>query len=55
MGGQRNRVKNKPKEDTMRTKGEAFAEQFEAKAEEATALLEMLTDADCTKTTAAEK
>jgi mycothiol maleylpyruvate isomerase-like protein len=39
----------------MRTKGEVFAEQFEAKAEEATAFLEMLTAADWTKTTAAEK
>jgi hypothetical protein len=43
------------KEDTMGTKGEAFAEQFEAKVEEATALLEKLTDADWKRTTAAEK
>jgi hypothetical protein len=43
------------KEDIMGAKGEAFAEQFEAKAEEATALLEKLTDADWKKTTAAEK
>src|SRR6266478_385 len=39
----------------MGTKGEAFAGQFEAKVEEATALLEKLTDADWKKTTAAEK
>ena len=36
-------------------KGEAFAKQFEAKVEEATTLLEKLTDADWKKTTAAEK
>jgi Mycothiol maleylpyruvate isomerase N-terminal domain len=39
----------------MGAKGEAFAKQFEAKVEEATALLEKLTDADWKKTTAAEK
>jgi Mycothiol maleylpyruvate isomerase N-terminal domain len=39
----------------MGTKGEAFAEQFESKVEEATALLEKLSDANWTKTTAAEK
>src|ERR1700730_836201 len=39
----------------MGAKGEAFAKQFEAKLEEATALLEKLTDADWQKTTAAEK
>jgi alpha-ketoglutarate-dependent taurine dioxygenase len=39
----------------MGAKGEAFAEQFEAKVEEATILLEKLTDADWMKTTAAEK
>jgi hypothetical protein len=39
----------------MGVKGEAFAKQFEAKVEEATALLEKLTDADWKKTTAAEK
>ena len=39
----------------MGGKGEAFAKQFEAKAEEATTLLEKLTDADWKKTTAAEK
>ena len=39
----------------MGAKGEAFAEQFEAKVEEATILLEKLTDADWKKTTAAEK
>jgi hypothetical protein len=43
------------KEDTMGAKGEAFAKQFEAKVEEATALLEKLSDADWKKTTAAEK
>jgi len=42
-------------EDTMETKGEAFAEQFEAKVKEATALLEKLTDADWKRMTAAEK
>jgi Mycothiol maleylpyruvate isomerase N-terminal domain len=39
----------------MGAKGEAFAKQFEAKVEEATTLLEKLTDADWKKTTAAEK
>jgi hypothetical protein len=39
----------------MGAKGEAFAKQFEAKVEEATALLEKLSDADWRKTTAAEK
>ncbi len=39
----------------MGVKGEAFARQFEAKVEEATALLEKLSDADWKKTTAAEK
>jgi len=38
----------------MGARGEAFAEQFEAKVEEATALLEKLSDADWKKTTAAE-
>jgi hypothetical protein len=39
----------------MGAKGEEFARQFEGKVEEATALLERLTDADWKKTTAAEK
>jgi hypothetical protein len=39
----------------MGTKGEAFARQFEAKVEEATALLETLSDDDWKKTTAAEQ
>lgn len=39
----------------MGTKGEAFATQFEAKVQDATALLESLSDADWKKTTAAEK
>jgi alpha-ketoglutarate-dependent taurine dioxygenase len=39
----------------MGAKGEAFAKQFEAKVEEATTLLEKLTDADWKKTTSAEK
>jgi len=39
----------------MGAKGEALAKQFEAKAKEATAVLEKLTDADWKKTTAAEK
>jgi len=39
----------------MGTKGEAFARQFEAKVEEATALLEKLSDDDWKKTTAAEQ
>ena len=39
----------------MGAKGEAFARQFETKVEEATALLEKLSDADWKKTTAAEK
>jgi uncharacterized damage-inducible protein DinB len=44
-----------PEEETMGAKGEAFARQFEAKVEEATAFLETLSDADWKKTTAAEK
>jgi uncharacterized damage-inducible protein DinB len=43
------------KEDTMGAKGEALARQFEAKVEEATSVLEKLSDADWKKTTAAEK
>ena len=39
----------------MGAKGEAFAKHFEAKVEEAAALLEQLTDADWGKTTTAEK
>ena len=39
----------------MGAKGEAFAKQFEAKVQEATGLLEKLSDADWNKTTAAEK
>jgi len=39
----------------MGAKGEALARQFEAKARDATALLETLSDADWQKTTAAEK
>jgi hypothetical protein len=39
----------------MGAKGEAFARQLETKVEQATALLEGLTDADWKKTTAAEK
>ena len=39
----------------MGAKGEAFAKQLEAKVQDATALLEKLSDADWRKTTAAEK
>lgn len=39
----------------MGAKGEAFARQLEAKVEEATAVLEKLSDADWKKATAAEK
>jgi len=39
----------------MGAKGEALAKQFEAKVQEATALLEKLGEADWTKPTAAEK
>lgn len=39
----------------MGAKGEAFAKQFEAKVEEATALLEQLSEAHWRKTTAAER
>src|SRR5262245_34784571 len=39
----------------MGAKSEAFARQFESKAEDATAVLEKLSDADWKKTTAAEK
>jgi hypothetical protein len=48
-----------PNEERGRTfmgaKGEVFAKQFEAKAEEATALLEKLSETDWKKTTAAER
>src|SRR6266436_10334634 len=43
------------KEDRMAAKGEALAKQFEAKAQEATTVLERLSDADWKKTTSAEK
>src|SRR5260370_37039307 len=39
----------------MGAKGETFATQFEVKVEEATTLLQKLSDADWKKTTAAEK
>jgi hypothetical protein len=39
----------------MGAKGEGYAKQFETKVEEATALLEKLSDADWKETTAAEK
>ena len=39
----------------MAAKAEALAKQFEAKVQEATAVLERLTDADWKKTTASEK
>lgn len=39
----------------MGAKGEMFAKQFEAKAEEAASLLETLSDADWKKTTTVEK
>jgi hypothetical protein len=39
----------------MGVKGEALAKQFEAKAQEATGVLEKLSDADWKKVTAAEK
>jgi hypothetical protein len=39
----------------MGAKGEALAKQFETKAQEATAVLEKLSDADWKKVTAAEK
>jgi len=39
----------------MGAKGEAYAKQFETKVEEATAILEKLSDADWKETTAAEK
>jgi uncharacterized protein (TIGR03083 family) len=40
---------------SMGAKGEAYAKQFQAKAEEAAATVEKLSDADWRKTTAAEK
>jgi hypothetical protein len=39
----------------MGARGETFAKQFEAKAQEATAVIEKLSDADWKKTTTAEK
>jgi len=39
----------------MAAKGEGLAKQFEAKAQEATTVLERLSDADWTKTTSSEK
>jgi hypothetical protein len=48
------RVRDHTKEeDAVGAKGEAFARQFEAKVQEATALLEKLSDADWKKTTLA--
>jgi uncharacterized damage-inducible protein DinB len=47
--------KETPKEDTMGAKAEALAKQFETKAQEATGVLEKLSDADWKKTTGAEK
>src|SRR5262245_21557276 len=44
-----------PKEDRMAAKAEALAKQFEAKVQEATAVLERLSDADWKKTTSSEK
>jgi hypothetical protein len=38
-------------EETMGAKGEALAKQFEAKAQEATAAMEKLSDADWKKVT----
>jgi hypothetical protein len=43
------------KEDAMGARGEALAKQFETKANEATAALEGLSDADWKRVTAAEK
>src|SRR6266508_5953351 len=43
------------KENCMAAKAEALAKQFEAKVQEATAVLERLSDADWKKTTASEK
>src|SRR6266545_4546668 len=42
------------KEGTMAARAEALAKQFETKAQEATAMLEGLSDADWKKTTSAE-
>jgi hypothetical protein len=42
-------------EDTMAGKSEALAKQFETKVQEATAVLEKLSDADWKKVTAAER
>ena len=39
----------------MGARGETFAKQFEAKAQEATAVIEKLSDTDWTKVTSAEK
>ena len=39
----------------MGAKGEALAKQFEGKVQEATAVVEKLSDADWKKTTSAEK
>src|SRR5207237_5839311 len=44
-----------PRRNIMGAKGEALAKQFEAKAQEATAVLEKLSDADWKKVTEAEK
>jgi anaerobic selenocysteine-containing dehydrogenase len=43
-----------PKEGPMGARGETLAKQFETKAQEATAVIEKLSDADWKKTTAAE-
>jgi hypothetical protein len=43
------------KEDPMAAKSEALAKQFEAKVQEATGVIERLSDADWKKTTSSEK
>jgi hypothetical protein len=49
------KVNSLRQEESMAAKSEALAKQFEAKAQEATAVLEKLSDADWKKTTAGEK
>ncbi len=48
-------LNNQTEENIMGAKGEALAKQFEAKAEEAAAVLEKLSEADWKKVTEAEK
>jgi Mycothiol maleylpyruvate isomerase N-terminal domain len=55
QAGHRRAIISPHREGAMGAKGEALAKQFEAKAHDAAAVLERLSDADWKKTTAGEK